>query len=335
MKRLVFLLNLMVSITFGFLPLVSFAQIPDINIPFALSNELNVELIPNYPRPNELVFVELTLYTADLNSADISWYKNGKLDLQGKGKVSYSFKNSEAGKETQIEVRIKLSNGTSFSKKLTLNPASIDLIWESNSYVPPFYKGKALHPKQGTVKIVAMPEFIKNGKRVAPENLVYEWSNDVEAYQSQSGFGKNVLILPGSVLGQTEKINLLVTDPVNNLVAEGYLDINPSNPEINFYLNDPYYGYNFENALPKLFDLKNEEVSIIAAPYFTTIEREGLLKYNWSLNGAPISALNDSITAVFRKPEDISGQSLLNLRIENSNKILQQGENGILIKFDN
>ena len=32
-----------------------------------------------------------------------------------------------------------------------------------------FYKGKALHSRQGNLKIVAMPEFVKNGKRTAPK----------------------------------------------------------------------------------------------------------------------------------------------------------------------
>ena len=94
------------------LPLISLAQI-NVNVPFALSNELGVEIIPNYPRPNEPVFINLTLYTDDLNSADIGWYKNDKLVLNGKGKVNYSFVGN-VGEETKIEIRIKLLSGTSF-----------------------------------------------------------------------------------------------------------------------------------------------------------------------------------------------------------------------------
>jgi hypothetical protein len=133
-----------------------------VNMPYALSSELNVEIIPTYPRPNEMVFVNLALYTDDLNSADISWYQDGKNVLSGKGEVKYSFKAGSVGTETKIEIRIKLLSGASFSKTFTLNPASVDLVWEANSYVPPFYKGKALHPRQGSLKLVAMPEFVKN-----------------------------------------------------------------------------------------------------------------------------------------------------------------------------
>ncbi|MEK7200786.1 MAG: hypothetical protein AAB672_01505 [Patescibacteria group bacterium] len=316
------------------LPLISLAQI-NVNVPFALSNELGVEIIPNYPRPNEPVFINLTLYTDDLNSADIGWYKNDKLVLNGKGKVNYSFVAGNVGEETKIEIRIKLLSGTSFSKSFTLNPASIDLVWEANSYVPPFYKGKALHSRQGNLKIVAMPEFVKNGKRTAPENLVYEWSNGVDVYQSQNGYGKSVLILNGSILGQTDKIEVLVTDPVNNLVAEAFLDIMPVDPEIVFYQNDPYYGHIFDTALTGSFELKTGEVQILAAPYFFTKEREGLLKYEWRLNGTLVSNLYGSRTAIFKKPENQTGRSVISLRMENINRILQQADSNLGIMFEN
>ena len=316
------------------LPLISLAQI-NVNVPFALSNELGVEIIPNYPRPNEPVFINLTLYTDDLNSADIGWYKNDKLVLNGKGKVNYSFVAGNVGEETKIEIRIKLLSGTSFSKSFTLNPASIDLVWEANSYVPPFYKGKALHSRQGNLKIVAMPEFVKNGKRVGAENLVYEWSNGVDVYQSQNGYGKSVLILNGSILGQTDKIEVLVTDPVNNLVAEAFLDIMPVDPEIVFYQNDPYYGHIFDTALTGSFELKTGEVQILAAPYFFTKEREGLLKYEWRLNGTLVSNLYGSRTAIFKKPENQTGRSVISLRMENINRILQQADSNLGIMFEN
>lgn len=324
---------IMIGVGMVVLPIISSAQI-NVNVPFALSNELGVEIIPNYPRPNEPVFINLTLYTDDLNSADISWYRNDKLVLSGKGKVNYSFMASGIGEETKIEIRIKLLSGTSFSKSFVLNPASIDLVWEANSYVPPFYKGKALHSRQGNLKVVAMPEFVKNGKRVSAENLIYEWSNGVDVYQSQNGYGKNVLILNGSILGQTDKIEVLVTDPINNLVAEAFLDVSPSDPQIVFYQNDPYYGHIFDTALTGSFELKTDEVQILAAPYFFTKEREGLLKYEWRLNGTSVQNLYGSRTAIFKKPENQTGRSVISLRMENINRILQQADNNLGIIFE-
>ena len=95
---------LLVALGMVFLPATTFGQI-NIDIPYALSNELGVEIIPKYPRPNETIFINLVLYTGDLNSADITWYLNGKVVLEGKGETRYSFKTGNAGEENKIDIR--------------------------------------------------------------------------------------------------------------------------------------------------------------------------------------------------------------------------------------
>lgn len=315
------------------LPIISLAQI-NIDMPYTLSNELGVDIVPQYPNPYQKVSVSLSLYTEDLNSADISWYKNGKLDGQGKGKTTYTFATGAAGDETKIEARIKLLSGISFSKSFNINPAGVDLVWEANSYVPPFYKGKALHPRQGSLKIVATPNFVKNGKRISAGNLIYKWSNGVNVYQSQSGYGKNVVTIDGSLLGKEEQIEILVTDPVNNLVAHGLLNISPVDPEIVFYENSPYYGHLFDTAVNEKLDLKSAETQIMAAPYFFSNEEDGLLTYKWRLNNTSISSLSGSRTAIFKKPEGESGQSVISLEIENLDRILQQADANMTINFE-
>jgi len=126
-----FKIFLIVAVIIIVLPIISFlpaqAGAQTVNIPFALSNELNVEIIPTYPSPNEIVFINLTLYTDDLNSADISWYQNGKNVLSGKGETKYNFKTGNIGEETKIDIVIKLLAVAHLQKALlSLQPG---LIW--------------------------------------------------------------------------------------------------------------------------------------------------------------------------------------------------------------
>jgi len=323
------------SIIVAIFPASSSAQInlPSVNVPYALSNELGVGIIPDYPKPNEMVFINLSLYTDDLNSASISWYKDGKLALTGKGETKYSFRAGPAGQEAKIEIRVKLLSGTSFSKSFSLNPAGVDLVWEANSYVPPFYEGRALHPRQGSLKVVAVPEFIKNGRRISPQNLIYQWSNGIDVYQDQSGYGKNVVMVDGSLLGRQEDIEVLVTDPADNLAAQGSVYITPVDPEIVFYEIDPYYGHMFDTALANSFDLKTDEVQILAAPFYFTRESGGALRYQWTLNGEALPDLAGSMTAIFRKPKDQTGQSSISLQIIDANRILQEASNNLTMNF--
>ncbi len=318
--------------TFSFLFFSNRVLAISINLPYSLSNELGVEIIPEYPRPNEQVWVNLTLYTDNLNSANISWYIDDKLVEYGIGLTSYSFKMGEAGVGKKVTIKVVLANGASFTKEISLTPSSVDLIWEALSYTPPFYKGRALHPAQGIVKVVAMPEFYKDGSRVKPENLIYNWSNDVEAYQSQSGYGKNVLLINGSLIGDIDSINLLVTDPGKGLAAQNSISINPSDSSIVFYKNDPYYGFSLDKALFGTYNLKEEEVELFAAPYNMSPESSTNLEYSWSLNGTQINSLNGSRTALFKKTEE-EGSSELLFRATNNNRILQFTENSLVIRF--
>ncbi len=321
---------------FGFIifPFISSAQLNFGGVS-SFSDELGVEIIPKYPKPNQKVYVNLTLYTGDLNSAEISWYKNGELVSKGTGQTNFSFEMGESGESTSIEVRVSLLAGPSFSKTFSLNPASVDLVWESNSYVPPFYKGKALHPMQGTLKIVAMPEFIKSGSKIPASNLIYEWSNATESYQSQSGYGKNVLVLNGAFLGTRERVEVLVRDPGGTLVATNAITISPIEPKVVFYENSPLYGHIFDSALKNTFSLTGEEVQVIAAPFYFSSEASQNLKYSWRLNGTRVDDLSGSRSAIFRKPEEGSGRSNISLSIENLNHILQQGSANLSIEFKN
>lgn len=314
-----------------FLPVTSFGQLGA----SSLSSELGVEIVPTYPKANQTVSINLTLYTGDLNSADITWYQNGKNVLSGRGETRHSFKMGPVGEETKIEIQIKLLNGTSFSKTFTLNSVGVDLVWEANSYVPPFYKGKALHSLQGSLKVVAMPDFVKDGRRITPQNLIYEWSNGTSVYENQSGYGKNTLVLNGSLLGRAEQIDVLVRDPVNNLVATGFITITPLEPNIVFYENNAYYGHLFESAISGIFDLKTEEVQVLAAPYYFSKEVGSKIKYDWRLNGTSVPELSNSRTAIFKRPEGEGGRSNITLNIENLNRVLQQASSNLIMNFEN
>lgn len=315
-------------------PAVSFGQF-NINTSFSYSNELNVEIIPTYPKPNDTVFINLTLYTGDLNSAEISWIINGKTALSGTGKTNYSFKMGPSGTKTTVEIRVRLRNGASFSKSFTLSPANLDLVWEANTYVPPFYKGKALHSNQGSFRVVAMPEFIKNGTKIPPDNLIYKWANDVESYVNQSGYGKSTIALSGSMLGRGENIRVIATDIDGSMVAETHLSIAPVDPEIVLYENDPYYGFKINSAVPSNFRLKSNEVQIFVAPFYFSKENLNDLSLAWRLNNQAVGELFGSRTAIFRKPDGEVGRSSVSITAENPERILQMADASIMINFEN
>ncbi len=326
-------LNIFLGLSLVLIPNLTFAQI-DLGTGPTLESELSIEVIPTYPKPNETVFIQLEMYTEDLDKAEITWNQDNKIFVKENGKKSYSFKAPQSGKETTIEVRVKLQSGKTFYKKFTIKPTTVDLLWQSDSYVPAFYKGKALHPKQGNLRIVAIPDFRDaNGKVIAAEKLIYKWSDGNNVYDTQSGYGKNVLNIESSILGRGNRVEVLVTSPTDSSVAREVLDIPTTNPEILFYEVSPLYGPMFNKVIQGSLNLKSGEVEILAAPFYASGVNNNTAKLNWRLNNQSSSDLQNSRTVVFRKPEGGSGVSSIQLQIENPSKILQSAKAAFNINF--
>ncbi len=312
-------------------PLATSAQL-NINLDGALQSELNVEVIPTYPKPNSTVFIQLEMYSEDLDKAEITWNQDNKIFVKENGRKTYSFNSGPSGTETNIEVRVKLANGKTFYKSMKIKPVGVDLIWQSDSYVPPFFKGKALHPKQGNLTIVAMPDFTDSkGDLIPKEKLIYKWSDGTNAFDSQSGYGKNVLRIEGSLLGRTDRVEVLVTSPTESGAAFGIIEIPTTEPEVLFYEISPFYGPILNRAIPRNLDLSGEEVEIMAAPFYTSLNNTATL--SWRLNGARSGDLANSRTVIFRKPEGVSGSSRIDFSVENLSKILQQPRGSFNINF--
>jgi len=170
-----------------FIPLLASANLN------GTSEDIILKTNPQIPVPNKIISLNLSSYLTDLGTSEIAWYKNGVFQSKGSGKRSFSFVVGGLGSSNTITAVILTQGGKTFTKRIVFRPAEVDLLWESNSTVPPFYEGKALASKQSVIKIVAVPNIIDlNGKKISSKNLVYRWKKDWQVLGSLSGFGKNV-----------------------------------------------------------------------------------------------------------------------------------------------
>jgi hypothetical protein len=298
----------------------------------SLSNELSVDLVPTYPAPNSMVFVSLRMYTEDLNRALIVWTLNGKQLEQGRGLTSFSFMTGPVGSPSRLMIDITLQSGVTFSREVNIRPASVDLLWQSDSFVPPFYRGKALFPKQGNIFISAIPNFNSGASQVDPSKLIYKWTVNNKVQEFNSGYGKSVISVSGPILGTPINAEVQIIDPSNNMTAENSIRIQPVEPIVLFYENSPLYGIIFEKAINSGIGLNGEEVNIVAFPMFMNTQDD--IAFSWRMNGksAPEVA---GLSATFRKPEGRGGSTLLSLSAENHSRILQYTEGGLNINYDN
>jgi len=294
------------------------------------AGDISLSINPKYPRANETVKASLSTYTTDLNKAMISWLLNGTMVISGVGKKDFSFNTGNSGIQTSIEAQIDISDGSSVNKKMIITPADIDMLWEAyDAYVPPFYKGKALAPPEGVIKVVA----ISNSS--SSQGLIYNWKQDDNNKPNSSGYGKNSYSFKNSYLETSNTIETTVSSLLGANVGSGKITVRPESPKIIFYKKDPILGTKWEKSLADKFTINSSGQTIVAEPYFFSPKNlnSSNLKFKWSLGGSEINtpAIKNEISI---KPEaGQTGTSSIQLSINNIKTLFLSMDKTLNVSF--
>jgi hypothetical protein len=294
-----------------------------------------VNIVPENPAPGENVNITLNSYVDNLNSVSISWSVNGKSTPPRIGQKSFSVNAPAAGLQTTVIATVALSDGD-IQTKIIIRPSVMVLLWQADdSYVPPFYKGKALPSPQSEVKVVAIPE-IKNGsKTMDPANLVYVWKQDYTNNQDASGYGKNSFVYTNDYLDNSNNIDVTASTVDQQFSSEASLDIGTYQPKILFYKNDINMGTLWENALSDGYKVTGDE-TIEAAPYFISPQdiRIPTLNWTWSIKDSAVNILGVRKNLIPLKVQaGVSGTSKIDLQIQSSDKIFENVSKEINVNF--
>lgn len=317
---------------FSILPSVVVAQ----SIP-GISNPVTISLIPENPRPNDSVTVTIQSFSVDLDAALITWIVNGKKVASAVGQKTYSLNAGALGSISRVDVSAT-SPGISVTESVIIRPADVSLLWESDTYTPPFYRGKALHSYNGFFRITAIPELMgSNGKLIDSKDLIYTWKKNGTIVADSSGYGKNQFVSSQtSYLREGEDVTVEVSAPRDSLVASRSITIRPIVPKVLFYEKNGLYGELYNKAITSRFALDVDEVTLTVEPYFFSIsdKRASNMSYVWKLNGREVPDFTDENEITLRREDDQAGRSELSVVLQNRNKLLQGAKEDILITFD-
>ncbi|GMQ95471.1 MAG: hypothetical protein BMS9Abin13_586 [Patescibacteria group bacterium] len=289
---------------------------------------------PKYPDPYEKVSIEAISFLTDLNRAEIFWYVNDKLKERGVGKTRFSFSVGGVRSTSIVDLVIKTTEGKRVDKQISFRPVELSLLWEANTYTPPFYKGRALISPEGALKVVALPNFITAGGTYIPaEKLVYVWKKDGEVLEKESGYGKRMFYIKAPIPFWDTNIEVEVSSLGGSLKAGKSVNIFPKNPKVIFYRDNPLGGVQYENAVGGELDLSRTEIAIKAEPYFFSVDdMEENLVYSWSMDDRTIEGDKERIT--FRQEEEGGvGISRISLAIQNLARTYQSASRSFLLNF--
>ncbi len=309
----------------------SFAQVGN------TGTELTMVISPAYPRPGEEVTVSIESYNFDLNRSEVHWFVNDRPVKTAVGYKKLVVRAGRNGETTIVRVAAIAENGNTYSKDTVIRPAEVNLLWQAQSYTPPFYRGKALMPFQGTVMVTAVPTFAQGRSTMAPESLIYTWKEGDDVIGGSSGKGKNLFPFRGAVPMRPKTISVLVESPDRTMSAEASITVDPVSPRLLFYENHPRYGLLLQKALGSTFSLEEDEARIDAVPYyFETSGTRGSkdMVYEWQMNYTPLESSKDPFI-ILRRTSDAPGRTSLFLEARSSDdkRAFQATDANLMIEF--
>lgn len=319
---------ILIIICFLFSPIKIFGQIQDYDITLKIS--------PEQPKVNQKIKANISSFVLNTKDSYYVWKLDDETKLTGIGRDVFEFTLGENElTQTELSVSITTKEGGNFEKRFTFNSSDIDLLWEAtNSYVPPFYRGKALFGKEGEIKVSAIPFIYNQGSRINPNTLSYSWSKDGNSQITNSGFGKSSFLYKNSFLDTSNNISVSVSDISKQYQVKDSLTVIPNTPKISFYSLDSS-GIDLRNAITNNSFIPKEGKDIFVAPYFFSPKNidSNDLSIEWFVSGKPVlnTASKNIISVVPQEGE--GGSANIKVIISNLRTLFQDLEKTVKVNF--
>jgi hypothetical protein len=237
---------------------------------------------PETPGPGEEVTITLESFAVDLNTSRIVWAIDGEPMKEGIALKEFRLVAGEIGEVRVVDIVIFAPSGK-IDKQIVIAPIEVDILWEAETYTPPFYKGKALASHESRIRVVAIPRF--NEDQSDPTKFYYRWRMGVSQLIGEA-LGKESVTVPGAWSGSSQRVKLEVIDPRSKASGGGTISITSSEPQVLLYPISPVHGPDFRNAIGGQYATGDQiGVSVRAVPlYFSNTDLDrGALQYTWTI----------------------------------------------------
>jgi hypothetical protein len=261
--------------------------------PLNESGRIFISISPESPLPGSIVRLFATSQVIDLERSDIVWYADKKLIAEGQGLTEVSAPVGPLGSEVAVVVIAQGRDGGSATGEAFITPTEIDILWESDSYVPPFYKGRAL-PSAGTkLRMQAMARLqLPDGSTVPDNEIIYTWRRNGTVIQTSSGRGRSFAIFPAPTLFSKDTFSVEAVAVTGARSGKASVTIPSIEPQLILYEDHPLLGILYSNAFGQSTSVRDAEMTFAAVPYFAEANSsdDSQLVYKWQVNGRPINA---------------------------------------------
>lgn len=268
----------------------------------------------------------------DLDTARVVWYIDGKRQTTEATQVPITV--GELGSHTLVSAQVTTSGESIISAETTISPTSIDLLYDTDSYTPPFYRGRALPSAGSHVFVQAFVHFVENGKEVQAANIIYTWKRNGQVLLGASGRGKSTLATDAPYLYGTDTITLSAASADGTFTGERTIRIPSVEPVIRLYEDHPLFGLRLDQALGTTTNISEREMTFAAIPFYATITSPGdrALSYTWRVNGAAVDT-GTNLPYELTLGGDQGGAARLSLSLSHSSNIFFGADAAWMIRF--
>lgn len=299
-----------IVLIFAALPAAAQSTIPGIDSTPQLS------IAPAHPAPHTRATLTLQSAFYDLTRGTISWSVNGKIIATGDGLASVPIDIGAAGSALDIVATVSAPEGVA-SAELLVVPASVDILWEADSYTPPFYRGRALPSSGSSITLVALPHLVRAGgtKEIPSADLIYTWKSGGQILSGYSGKGKSSARIDSPLLYGRTTITVEASTVDDALTGSGLIRIEDGGPKLMLYRDHPLFGILWNQALGTTTFIPDTEMSFFAVPYFAPVSSivSPLLQYEWHVNQASVPADSLQPNQITLSATSSSGTALVSL----------------------
>lgn len=301
-----------------------------------IKEKVYYDVYPSRPKAGDTVEINTEIYGTPVKDAFFTWYIDGKEFEKGIGRNKISFYLS---KKTSVSVKILTGPGYPAENQWIFNPQNTVLIWESNTYTPPFYKGKSLYTPESSLILNAINLDSKNPLTNTYNN--YIWKVDGTTKGDDSGVSKNTYLFKGDILLQEPYFEVIMqgvsafrngkqdTASENTVESSAVLRVQTLETDVFSYENSPLLGVLFNKQLSSsVFRFNKNETSIVAYPGYFSVPSTINMGYSWYINDNLVKTNSNSI--YFKKTRD-NEESRLSIDLKNPKALLQSKDISYII----
>lgn len=256
-----------------------------------LPEPLSLRITPESPSPGQTFRVVAHTPTFTTYTTDYVWTINGVEDSarSGLGKNTIELVAPRSvGSTIRIGVEATSADGRKNAITRLVTVSELTLAWNAETYVPLWYAGKALPSRGSVVRIVAFPEMTIEGRRVAPESLIYRWNVD-ERENVKVGRGERVFRVRVTESPYiSHQVSVIVEDLGGNVRKARSVFISPTEPRAAIYTISPLGGVEARRALESFAVKERGALDFAVEPFFFPVHSKNELAYEWNIPSAAV-----------------------------------------------